>query len=314
MPRLAPHTLLLATALACRVAPCADAAPDGAVDAAAFAASQPLYAVPTSADHSGRMIAPVYINGAGPFLFMLDTGANRTVLSEQAARRLGLDVNASNVMVQGINGRAAVPKVLVRQLQAGALRFEDVELPVLTGPVLDRIDGILGMDGLAGKKVTADFVRDRITIADSRGGRAPFNRLVMRGTLLSGSLMMIDGEVGHVPVKAIIDTGSMRTLGNLRLQRALAARRGHGELAYTTSVVDATDRLRLGELSVSPQISLGDATISNTVVTYGDFDIFRVWGLEDEPALLIGMDVLGTLAEVAIDYRRQELQLLTRGS
>ena len=80
------------------------------------------------------------------------------------------------------------------------------------------------------------------------------------------------------------------------------------------AVIDATDQVRLGELTLSPTITLGEATISNTNITYGDFDIFRVWGLDEQPALLIGMDVLGTLAEFAIDYRRRELQLLTRGS
>jgi len=275
---------------------------------------QPLYAVSTRLDRIGRIIAPVYINGQGPFLFMLDTGANRTVLSNEAVQRLGLTVDDGAVAVQGVNGRGFAPTVTIERLIAGELKFANVELPVLAGPVLDRIDGILGMDGLADKKITADFVRDRITIVESKGRRAPIDRIVLRGTLISGQLMMIEGRVGRVPVKAVIDTGGEHTLGNPALQRALASQRNRSDLALTTSVVDATDRLKYGEVGLSPTISLGDATIRNTVITYGDFDIFRVWGLEEEPALLIGMDVLGTLAEFAIDYRRRELQLLTRGS
>ena len=126
--------------------------------------------------------------------------------------------------------------------------------------------------------------------------------------------MIIEGRVGRVPVKAVIDTGGLHTLGNAALQRAVAARRTRADIALATTVIDATDRLRYGEVSVSPAITLVNATIRNPVITYGDFDIFHVWGLQDEPALLIGMDVLGTLAEFAIDYRRRELQLLTRGS
>jgi len=275
---------------------------------------EPLYAVSTRLDRIGRIVAPVYINGQGPFLFMLDTGANRTVLSGDAVERLGLTIEDGTVAVQGVNGRGLAPTVTIERLDAGELKFANVELPVLAGPVLDRIDGILGMDGLVDKKVTADFVRDRITIVASRGRRAPLNRIVVRGTLISGQLMMIEGRVGRVPVKAIIDTGGAHTLGNPALQRALATQRNRGDITLTTSVIDANDRLKYGEISASPTISLGDATIRNTVITYGDFDIFRVWGLEEEPALLIGMDVLGTLAEFAIDYRRHELQLLTRGS
>jgi hypothetical protein len=34
----------------------------------------------------------------------------------------------------------------------------------------------------------------------------------------------------------------------------------------------------------------------------GDFHIFDLWGLQDEPTLLIGMDVLARSHEMAIDY------------
>jgi hypothetical protein len=37
--------------------------------------------------------------------------------------------------------------------------------------------------------------------------------------------------------------------------------------------------------------------------------IFEHWHLTREPALLIGMDALGLLDELIIDYRRRELQL-----
>jgi predicted aspartyl protease len=313
MLRTVLYTTLALAVLALQPTGALETPPTGSHIAAGLV-EEPLYAVSTRLDRIGRIVAPVYINGQGPFLFMLDTGANRTVLSGEAVQRLGLAMEDGTIAVQGVNGRGFAPTVTIERLNAGELKFANVELPVLAGPVLDRIDGILGMDGLVDKKVTADFVRDRITIVESKGRRAPLNRIVVRGTLISGQLMMIEGRVGRVPVKAIIDTGGAHTLGNPALQRALATQRNRGDISLATSVVDANDRLKYGEISASPTISLGDATIRNTVITYGDFDIFRVWGLEEEPALLIGMDVLGTLAEIAIDYRRRELQLLTRGS
>jgi hypothetical protein len=38
--------------------------------------------------------------------------------------------------------------------------------------------------------------------------------------------------------------------------------------------------------------------------------VFKTWGLQGKPALLLGMDVLGSLAYFSIDYDRAELQLL----
>jgi len=38
--------------------------------------------------------------------------------------------------------------------------------------------------------------------------------------------------------------------------------------------------------------------------------VFKSWGLQGKPALLLGMDVLGSLAYFSIDYDRAELQML----
>jgi len=37
--------------------------------------------------------------------------------------------------------------------------------------------------------------------------------------------------------------------------------------------------------------------------------VFRIWNLEREPAILIGMDLLGTVERLIIDYRRREVQI-----
>ena len=52
------------------------------------------------------------------------------------------------------------------------------------------------------------------------------------------------------------------------------------------------------------------AGISNLQLTFGDYGVFKSWGLQDKPALLLGMDVLGSLADFNIDYRRAELQIM----
>ena len=44
-------------------------------------------------------------------------------------------------------------------------------------------------------------------------------------------------------------------------------------------------------------------------MTFADFEIFKYWHLTEEPAMLIGMDVLGLLDTLIIDYRRRELQV-----
>jgi hypothetical protein len=169
---------------------------------------------------------------------------------------------------------AAIPG----QRTAQVLRqFENAQLPVLAGPVLEGLDGILGMDGFAGKKISADFVRDRFTISQSLGRPAGLSYSVVPVKFLSQRLLMVDAYVGRVRTKAIIDTGGLRTLGNPALLAAL--NHGHSDRSYglETRVVDATEALQLGRTGRVPLIRLGEAHIDHLDVTFGDFHVFESW-------------------------------------
>jgi hypothetical protein len=49
-------------------------------------------------------------------------------------------------------------------------------------------------------------------------------------------------------------------------------------------------------------------------MTFGDMHIFEHWKMTNKPAVLIGMDVLGLLDTLIIDYKRGELQVRVRNS
>ena len=79
-------------------------------------------------------------------------------------------------------------------------------------------------------------------------------------------------------------------------------------------ITGATLDVQRGDRLVMPPIKIGDLTIRGAHITVGDMYIFQHWKMTHEPALLIGMDVLGLLDTLIIDYRRHELQVLQRGS
>jgi hypothetical protein len=79
-----------------------------------------------------------------------------------------------------------------------------------------------------------------------------------------------------------------------------------------THVFGATSHRANGSLLTTPTIFLGDLEVADLQVTFGDFEVFRLWNLESEPAIVIGMDVLGTVDALMIDYRRAELRVLSR--
>jgi hypothetical protein len=70
-------------------------------------------------------------------------------------------------------------------------------------------------------------------------------------------------------------------------------------------VYGATKEVEPGEIVEAPTISIASLRITDVAITYGDFHIFRIWNMEHEPAMILGMDVLGTVASLNIDFKNQ---------
>ena len=271
---------------------------------------EPRYVAPTRLDKIGRIWAPVSINGKGPFRLVLATGANTSALTPHLADALGLRVdNARTVTMRGTTGSTTVPVVPVESLEIGDLLIEPRQLPVIPD-ALGGADGVLGMDQLANMRIDVDFRRDRITIMRSKNQRAGNAVETIPLSILKGRLLTVDATMGGVPVMAIIDTGSQVTLGNMALRLALAERRARGvQEGKLEQVMGSTLDVQVGTRLETPTLRLGSVLVRNPAMTFADFDIFQHWNMTGEPAMLIGMDVLGLLETMVIDYRRKELQV-----
>jgi predicted aspartyl protease len=85
----------------------ASAVPDAA-DALAeilVEAREPRYVAPTRRDQIGRIWAPVFINGRGPFRLVLDTGASHSAITAMVALALGIPTDQSPpVTLRGVTG------------------------------------------------------------------------------------------------------------------------------------------------------------------------------------------------------------------
>ena len=272
-------------------------------------APEPRFVAPTRRDRIGRIWAPVFINGRGPFRMVLDTGASDSAITAPVAGALGLVPETSHVvLVQGVAGSAIVPTVQADSLTVGDLDATSVTLPIIAD-ALGGAEGVLGTTGFSDKRIDIDFLHDRITIVRSHGQHAPLGFVILPLERSGPGLLMVAGSVAHVRVHAVIDTGAERSIGNEALRRALVSRHARGT---PDQIFDVTTHVQGGELFESPSITLGGIEISGARITYGEVRIFEHWHLTKEPALLIGMDALGLLDELIIDYRLRELQLRTR--
>jgi hypothetical protein len=271
-------------------------------------AREPRYVSPTRRDQIGRIWAPVLINGRGPFRLVLDTGASHSAITALVALALGIPTDRSPpVILRGVTGYATVPTIRVDTLSVGDVAVDQPLLPIVPD-ALGGAEGVLGSEGLLGKRIFIDFRHDQIKIAYSKNERSGPGFISVPFHSLRGALVVVDAFVGVVRCKAIIDTGGQVTIANLALKQALARIGGTPQIKID-SIEGATKDIQKGELMDTPAIGLGAITIHDPGVTFGDLYIFKQWRLTNEPAILIGMDTLGLLDTLIIDYRRHELQL-----
>ena len=271
-----------------------------------------LFASPTTRDHIGRVVVPVTVNGQGPYRFIVDTGANHSTISPRLAQTLGLKPNKeASIILDGITGTAKVSFVTVDRLQAGDLTIGSTDLPVVWAPVMAGAAGILGAAGLTEKSLLIDFQHNRVAISRGVEATVRANSTRIHGLRSVPGLITLATRVGGVPVRAVIDTGAERTLGNLALRDALRARRMHGVMAQMTSVYGATKEVEVGEILVVPPIVIDTLRINDVAIVFGQFHIFDVWRMQDQPAMVIGMDVLGTVASLSIDFKNQDVYVVS---
>lgn len=100
----------------------------------------------------GLMIADVSINSSGSFPFMLDTGAALTVLSQDLANQIDLDLSqAMPIDVIGFCGTEQGQYLRLSQVALDQHVVDELDVIILDNPLLSalNIDGILGQNFLS---------------------------------------------------------------------------------------------------------------------------------------------------------------------
>jgi predicted aspartyl protease len=273
-------------------------------------APEPRYVAPNTRDRIGRIWAPVLINGKGPYRLVLDTGASRSAVIQRVVDDAGLPLREKPVKLRGVTGSAVVAAVRADTLEFGELVVENAIMPVVAD-AFGGADGVLGGEGMADKRIEIQFLRDRISIARSRRAPVPAGFSVVPFEYSPNRGLRVQVMVGPVPATALIDTGAQVTVGNLALREALARRRKEKDV-FDEAIIGVTEDIQTATRVRIPGIVAGELIVRNAEIMFSDLHILNHWRLNSKPALIIGMDVLGSLDTLVIDYRRNELQVKTR--
>lgn len=268
---------------------------------------------PFRIDRSNRVSVEVSVNGAGPYYFIVDTGSERSVISDDLARRLMLEAGPTLTLAT-VAGRHEAPSFYVDRIETDSFALADLEAPALERRHLGA-QGMIGLDGLNGHRVVMDFADDRMTVEKTgrklRSGVAPDGTIVVNAERLRGRMVIHQATIDGVIVDLVIDTGTQISIGNLALQSAMSVKGGRRFAAGSTqsgSLQSVTGERIAATIAHARSIRIGDATIADLPISFADSYAFRVLGLFDKPALLLGMDVIGLFDRVTIDFDKRQVQ------
>lgn len=264
----------------------------------------------TGKDVNERMTVGVNIDGRGPFPFIVDTGAERTVISSELARSLALRPGRT-ATVHSMSEVSEIATVVIPGLRVGNRTTEQIHAPALSRENLGA-SGILGVDTLQRQRVTFDFRRREMTVAPSRGPEEHWpdaDTVVVTGRSLYGRLVLVDAAVDGQRVWVIIDTGSEVSVGNLALRNALA-RRGRLRQIAPIHMMSITGGVISAEYGFARLIRVGGLDVNNLPIAFADVHPFRQLGLTNRPALLLGMDALQLFSRVSVDFPNRRVRVL----
>jgi len=164
--------LLRAAALGALLSACAHHAGDLPAPASP-AASQGGTPFVLASEQAPLVLVPVRIGDAGPFTFVLDTGASGTLVSTRTAAALHL-VAGPGAIATGAGGEAAVSMATIERMSVGGTFVNHLSVAVADLPQVEKaigrsIDGVVGYDFFGSKCVVLDYTSKVVRFADHCG-------------------------------------------------------------------------------------------------------------------------------------------------
>lgn len=256
-----------------------------------------------------RMTVDVQVNGRGPYHFVVDSGADTSAVGLRVARDLQLPLGTP-VILNGMTDRNVVDRVKVATLTLGPSTIGQLEVPALREEDLGG-DGMIGIDALVKQRLMMDFESRVIKVEDAFKPVQHFtDEIVITARLKHGQLILTQVRADRFPLDAVVDTGSEITVGNLALRDRLLSRNiNKSWTVSTTGVTGKTIDLQLGLIR---ELRVGSITLRDVPIAFADVPPFKIFGLSDEPALLLGTDILQAFRRVSLDFQARKVRFQLR--
>jgi len=288
------------------------------VAAPAFAATPgqvvgdaPATTVTAGEDQSRRMTVPVSVNGQGPFQFVIDTGADRTVISKELAEQLALP-KSGTAKLHAMGGSAQVNMVKIDRIQVSNKITRKVKAAALPRKYIGA-DGLIGIDSLKGQRIVMDFQAGTMTLqaSDTPEDDLPdgVDVIVVTARTRLGQLVLADADANGQKVWVIVDTGAQNSVGNNRLRR-LMVERNPSTMVKPIQMIDVLGKSTPADYTVVSRLRIGGVMLGNAALAFADAHPFKLFELEKKPSMLLGMESLRAFQRVSVDFASRKIKFL----
>ncbi|MEO9485027.1 MAG: aspartyl protease family protein [Ekhidna sp.] len=258
------------------------------------------------------ILTDVYIDGEGPFNFMVDTGLYPSQISLTLAKRLGLDIKSrgGNVLGAGTGNLSYYP-TRIKNAKVGSLKIDDLEAIAVEMQHFQgegkELHGMLGYSFLKNRVTTIDYKKQEMRfytewpkdfwLNKNREESVAFPLKLAGGKIPEIPNLKVNGQ----PLNALIDTGC--NIGMI-LSHGQAARlslpkvdmsgmeaKAEGTRGQFSIVLHRIDKLSLGSLEQDSVIvashgqglraSIGNAFLKEYMLTL-DYVNRRVYVVPEE--------------------------------
>ena len=256
-----------------------------------------------------RLTVPVRLSGSGPYRFLVDTGADRTAVSRDVARQLGL-AQGEKAAIHTVSGISTVSTATVPELQ-----LTNKPVKITDAPLLDSVnmgaDGIIGVDALRSQSVLFDFDKGMLSIVPSTV--AEFSDepdvIVIQASRKNGRLIVTDAVANGHKLTVVVDTGAQLSMGNLALRDQLLGR-GLVDENKKVALESVTGDLIDGDYMFIRKLEIGGVTLTNLAIVFTEAHTFKELKLDDKPALLLGMNAMRAFKKVSIDFANHKFRVV----
>jgi len=256
-----------------------------------------------------RLSVDVQVNGSGPYKFIVDSGADTSAVGLRIARDLQLPLGTPAIL-NGMTARNLVDRVKIAQLTLGPSNIKDLEVPALREIDLGG-DGLIGIDALVRQRLMMDFEKHLVRVEDAR---VPIKYgptdIVITARRERGQLILTEVRAARLRLDAVIDTGSEISIGNTALRDKLI--RKNRAKFYEVEAIGVTGVKVKMQIARVEELQLGPVVLRDVPIAFADVPPFKLFGLANEPALLLGTDILENFRRVSLDFRARKVRFQLR--